>query len=243
MVWKHGEWLGFKLEDDGQVTHWRFPPHQWDVNMTPYMQPILYVGGRADYNDFKFPGHIETILFQTGICTEQVPLSVEPTCRMACQGNPESVTFALFHEPYDLFDLVIYAIVAPMNDLLATPTTGPSMSSVAYLGRSIATMTQAHAQTFTQVRQVITAIFGMMTGPLIVEAVGDGHTTSMEEMKVVDPGEPLGKGTVLDYVSSKLGTETHHVILLPERRAGDGKVPLVRMTMKLLKPACRHPAQ
>ena len=75
-----------------------------------------------------------------------------------------------------------------------------------------------------------------VTGPLIIERLGDGHVTTVAEMESVSPNEPPGRGRVLERVVSKMRIE-----LLPISRAGNPRVPLVVLTMGIMRQPCGHP--
>ena len=83
----------------------------------------------------------------------------------------------------------------------------------------------------------------MMIGPLRVEAVGDGINNTIADMLSIEPWIPLGKGTVMNFVRAKLTAEAHCVLLLPSRRRESTEIPMVLMSMKILRPACARLAQ
>ena len=239
-VWKYGEYLGLQVEDDGPVINWRFPPRQWDSAIAPHLTNIIHIGGRADHNDFKFPGHIETFMFQTGVCAKQALGGMEPTCRMSCRSLPGRVTFALFQEPDDTLGLGVTDVVADMAVTEALSNASPSATPFAYKGNRVATLVGVPSLTFKQIRRLITAFFPMMEGPLQIEAVGNGTHTGREDLIKIDTRLPPGEGSVMAFIQH---CRTQFAHLGPPRTntgAVDPTTPLILMSMKIRRPPCAH---
>ena len=184
------------MEDEGPVTYWRLPPHQWSANISRHLTDTIHIGGRADHSDFKFPSHIEIFLFQMGVCTQQPLGGMEPTCRMTCQADPGRVTFALFQDPDDTLGLGVTDVAADRNITAALSTAGHLLSPTDYIGKRVTAFAGAPSPTFKQIRRMITSLFPMMTGPLQVDAVGDGTHTDREDLIKIDTRLPLGEGSV-----------------------------------------------
>jgi hypothetical protein len=106
----------------------------------------------------------------------------------------------------------------------------------------VGTIGRAQYQTFHQIRNFITARFPMMVGPLIVNAVGDGIRLE-EDLIQIHPGVPLGNGTVMEYVARHLSPDTIHVVQPPSAREDTRDVPMILMSMKIIRPMCAHMAQ
>ena len=242
-VWKYGEWLGLQVEDEGPVTYWRLPPHQWNANISRHLTDTIHIGGRADHSDFKFPGHIETFLFQMGVCTQQPLGGMEPTCRMTCQADPGRVTFALFQDPDDTLGLGVTDVAADRNITAALSTAGHLLSPTDYIGKRVTAFAGAPSPTFKQIRRMITSLFPMMTGPLQVDAVGDGTHTDREDLIKIDTRLPLGEGSVRAFVRRYLTQDTVQVAPLANTGSINSKAPLILMSMKIRRPHCSHMAE
>jgi hypothetical protein len=245
-VWKTGEWLGLQIEDDGPITSWRLPPHQWTRVIAKHLSNTLYVGGRADHGDFKFYGHIESLLFQTGICEPlndfEGPL---PCCRMTVQTDPGKIIFALFREGNQGNELALVVVRVNANPLItvALHRMGPLFAPPSLEGLRVGIIGEAQSQTFEHLRAFIIARFPILFGPLIVEAVGNG-TTLNDELLPIRPELPLGKGTILEYVARQLSVDGMTVAQTttdPDApHSGPKAAPMLRLAMKILRPMCEY---
>ena len=241
-VWKHGEWLGLQVEDDGPVSYWRLPPHQWHTIISAHLMSTIIIGGRADHGDFKFPGHIESFLFQMGGCTQGPTDGMDPTCRMTCQKDPGRVTFALYQDPDNILGLGVVGVIANNCITDALRSSGLPSSPADFIGKRVTSIAGATSLTFRQIRRMITSLFPMMTGPLWVDAIGDGIQNNVEDLVKIDTKVPLGKGTVLAFVRRYLNQDT--LLVVPPSNTGSASVaPLILMSMKIHRPPCSYVAQ
>ena len=239
-VWKYGEYLGLQVEDDGPVCYWRFPPRQWDSAIAPHLTNIVHIGGRADHNDFKFPGHIETFMFQTGVCAKQALGGMQPTCRMSCTSFPGRVTFGLFQESNDTLGLGVTDVVANMAVTEALGNANTAATPFAYRGIRVTTLVGGPSLTFQQIRRFITAFLPMMEGPLQIEAVGNGTHAGREDLITIDTRLPPGEVSVMAFIQQTRAQVTHLGPPRADTGAIDPTTPLILMSMKIRRPPCAH---
>ena len=239
-VWKYGEYLGLQVEDDGPVGYWRFPPHHWDSAITPHLTNIVHIGGRADHNDFKFPGHIETLMFQTGVCAKQALGGMQPTCRMLISSFPGRVTFGLFQESHDTLGLGVTDVVACLAVTEALNNANTGATPAAYRGIRVTTLIGGPSLTFHQIRSFITAFLPMMEGPLQIEEVGNGTHDGREDRITMDPRLPPGELSVMAFIQQTRARVTHPGPPLTDTDAFDPAVPMILMSMKIRRPPCAH---
>ena len=206
----------------------------------PHLTNIVHIGGRADHNDFKFPGHIETFMFQTGVCSKQALGGMEPTCRMSCRNHPGRVSFALFQEPLDALVLGVTDVVAAWAVSEGISRACPFVKPFPYKGNRITTLVGLPPPTFKQIRRIITAFFPEMEGPLQIEAVGNGTHTNQEDLIKIDTRLPPGEGSVMAFIQHYRAQYAHLVPPRTNTGAVDSTIPLILMSMKIRRPPCAH---